>query len=649
MSIDSFQCFGPIHPVPIVHYSLEFASAVRDLFQRIKPDAVAVELPGSLQDVVEKGVARLPEVSVVLYQNQRDETIYLPVEPTDPVIEAVRSGLEAGVPVHFIDLDLDNYPSYRDHVPDTYAATRVGVDVYCDIYAKEALPGLKKGPADVRREAGMAYHLQKLAARHEKILFVCGLAHMEGVKKAFFRPQAEPLEMRRRMGVSLFNIHPEDLPEVMTEYPFLAATYEYRRHTLPPKPVISDYTVRKKMGVLTLITGSKETCSEEEALDASIRWTVHQMTPGPVDRQRVSYGLFQQAARHYRQDTGEEVHRWQKRAFFRFSRNYALLEDRLLPDFYHLLVSARGCVDDNFCYAFWRLGSFYPWQQPQSSIPTIRISGEMLWLGTRKINIRRRMPRVKRRPVYIPTKRRMKERRPGEWLEGFADPYICSYPPEDLVIEDYGDFLKTKGAQVLAADDTVSVPFETTILDGIDIRETARHIHEGKIYVREFKRVKGGVGSVVVIFDQDRTREKYPYLMTWLGEHDQESDMAFYATDPADHIVGPGISRCTYGGFLMTYPPLRLADVWGDPEYDWARTKAERLLLAGLEYSLEKHVVYVAKQPPRSFIKQVAGRWGKQIVYIPIGQLSPVRLKELRTLHVLAGKDKRDIAGDYIW
>jgi hypothetical protein len=264
-------------------------------------------------------------------------------------------------------------------------------------------------------------------------------------------------------------------------------------------------------------------------------------------------------------------------------------------------------VDDNFCYAFWRLGSFYPWQKPQSSIPTIRISGEMLWLGTRKIHIRRRLPRIKRRPVYIPKKRRMKERRPGEWLEGFADPYICSYPPEDLVVEDYGNFLKTKGVHVLSADDAVSVPFETTILDGIDMRETVRHIHEGRVYVREFKRIKGGVGSVVVIFDQDKTEEKYPYLMTWLGEHAQESDMAFYATDPA------------------------------------------RLLLAGLEYSFEKHVVYIAKKPPRSFIKQVAGRWGKQIVYIPIGQLSPIKLKEIRTLHVLAGKDKREIAKDYIW
>jgi len=623
---------------------------VRDLFHRIRPDAVAVELPHSLRDTVQKGVLRLPEVSVVLYQNNREETIYLPIEPTDPVIEAIRSGLEADVPVHFVDLDLDEYPSCRDYVPDTYAAHRLGINAYFDIYSREVLPVLKKGPADVRRESGMAYRLQILAAKYKKILFVCGLAHLEGVKTAFFRPQAEPLERIKRTGVSLFHLHPDDLAEVMTEYPLLAAVYEYRRGKLPPKPEISKFTVQKKMGVLTLMSGGKDACTEEEALDASILWSVHHnMKPGPVDRQMVSYRLFEQAARHYRQDTGEEVYRWQKQTFFRFSRNYALLENRLLSDFYQLLVSARGCVDDNFCYAFWRLGAFYPWQKAQASIATIRISGEMLWLGTRRIRIRRRLPRIKRRPAYIPKKRRMKERKPGEWLEGFSDPYICSYPPEDLVIEDYSIFLKTKGAHVLSADDAVSVPFETTILDGIDIRETARHIHEGCIYVREFKRIKGGVGSVIIAFDEDKTGKRYPYLMTWLGEHDQESDMAFYATDPADHIVGPGISRCTYGGFLMTYPPLRLSDVWEDPEYDWAKTKAERLLLAGLEYSLEKHVVYVAKKPPRSFIKQVAGRWDKRIVYIPIGQLSPVRLKEIRTLHVLAGKEKRQIAKDYIW
>ena len=98
--------------------------------------------------------------------------------------------------------------------------------------------------------------------------------------------------------------------------------------------------------------------------------------------------------------------------------------------------------------------------------------------------------------------------------------------------------------------------------DGIDVRETIRHWSEGKIYVRELGRVPGEVGSLVVIFDEDE--ERYPYLQTWLGEHDQESDMAFFCTDPTQGVVGPGICRTTYGGFLLSYPPQRILDVWSD-------------------------------------------------------------------------------------
>jgi hypothetical protein len=47
--------------------------------------------------------------------------------------------------------------------------------------------------------------------------------------------------------------------------------------------------------------------------------------------------------------------------------------------------------------------------------------------------------------------------------------------------------------------------------------------------------------------------------------------------------------------------------------------------------------------------KQLAARLGKKIVYIPLGSLSPVKLKRLRVFHVLAGHDKREIARDFIW
>jgi hypothetical protein len=137
--------------------------------------------------------------------------------------------------------------------------------------------------------------------------------------------------------------------------------------------------------------------------------------------------------------------------------------------------------------------------------------------------------------------------------------------------------------------------------------------------------------------------------MTWHGEHEQESDMAFYATDPTDNIVGPGICRCEYGGLFLSYPPLRMLDVWTDPEYQWFRSKSERLLMAALDYSLEKYVVYVGPKPPRSYLRACAAHIGRQIVYVPIGTLSPIMLKKIRVFHVLFGHDKREIARDYIW
>ena len=59
-------------------------------------------------------------------------------------------------------------------------------------------------------------------------------------------------------------------------------------------------------------------------------------------------------------------------------------------------------------------------------------------------------------------------------------------------------------------------------------------------------------------------------------------------------------------------------------------------------------MVYVAAKPPRTIFRTIAARQGRAIMYIPIGQLSPVSLKKIRVVHVLDGYDKREIARDYI-
>lgn len=640
--------FGPVHALPVLHYRMEFAQLVRMAVTQVRPDAVAIELPATLEAPFVRALHRLPQISVVSYQ-AATETVYLLVEPADPLVEAARQALELGIPLHFIDVDTDAYPRHRDRLPDSYSTSRIGLEAYYREY-RAACGDEQSCREDLRREQGMAYRLQQLSQKHRRILLVCGMAHLERIKDLYAAPQGVPLERIRRDGVSVFNLHPDSCREILAEFPFLSAVYEQRRGALPDEPIESGAGLRKRFHALELISGGKEQASEEQLLENAIRRTARHLGPAGAfpDRQRLIYRLFSEAARHYRQETGETLHIWQKRAFFRFARNYALQGGMLMPDLFQLLAAARGCIDDNFAYAFCRLATCYPWQTENSDLATISISPEEIWGGSRSIRFRPRQKRSKGL-AQMGLLKRKREARPGEWLEGFDDPSICSWPPEDIAIEEYGRFLKRKGCLQLSEEMTRTEKFSSSLLDGIDMRETLRNIHEGAIYVREQQRVAGGVGCLVVIFDEDRKSGRFPYCMTWLGEHEQESDMAFYATDPAENIVGPGICRCEYGGFMLSYPPRRMMDVWHDPDYHAVATRAEVLLLAALDYSIEKHVVYVAAKPPRSIFKQMAARRDRKIVYIPLGSLSPHKLKQMRILHILSGKDKRELAKEYIW
>ena len=172
---------GWLHILPVCHYRVEFAGLVRDAVQTLGPAVVAVELPASLRNQVLRGVARLPELSVVMCPVGADGMVYLTVEPIDPMVEALRSASECGVPVAFVDLDVEEYGEYRDAVPDAYAVWRVGLEAFYQAYRRFPRP---QDPLDQRREAAMAYHLQRLHQEHGgPVLLVCGMAHADGVRE----------------------------------------------------------------------------------------------------------------------------------------------------------------------------------------------------------------------------------------------------------------------------------------------------------------------------------------------------------------------------------------------------------------------------------------------------------------------------------
>lgn len=376
---------------------------------------------------------------------------------------------------------------------------------------------------------------------------------------------------------------------------------------------------------------------------------------GALDRQLVYRGLAELAGKYYQDNTGDTFKRWQFENFNRFARRYAVLQGKLLPGTLSMILAARACVDHNYAYEYWDLATFYPWQDESPGDASIfDFDGDSLEIDgirLRHFQFNRTFPRLRQKMVKVPgANRETPTDDPNDWAGAFESGRICSYPPEDIVIEDYGRYLQKKAVKVQSEAHSRTEPFTTSLLDGIDMRTTLRNWADGqKIYVREERRIDGGTGSVVLIFDEDEGKNHFPWCITWHGEHDQESDMAFYATDRRKKIIGPGIARCEYGGLMLSYPPRRLANIWSDPHYRIAKTKAEVLLLAAIDYCLDKHIVYVASQAPRSYFFSLAQRLGRKLVYLPIGTLSPTSLERIRVFHVLAGHRYRELAKNYIW
>lgn len=608
---------GNVYGVPIIHYSMEMAAQVRLAFHEVNPDCVAVELAETMELQLLHAASRLPDISIVIAYDSKQSPLYYLSEPCDAAFEGLRSAIEAGRAAHCIDLDVDAYPDIREQLPDPYAIQRIGLQNYFETYRKIATEQkFEKIALDHNRELHMARRLKELSLSYERVLFVGGMAHIDAIFALLDRTDFPILSHAKRDFVELCTLTEDSCREVMAEFGWVSQHYEHARR-----------------------------------LDIFERKETSEASPAfPPDRQKLIYHLYKEAASPYEKNTGNPIAGYHLRNTMKFVRNYALVSGRLMPDLYQMLSAAKSCVDHNYAYETWLLATTYPYLKNVDNLPELSLTIEEVWGRSKIIRFHMREPARKKTQFT----RRRKDRQHVR----FAPPApfsICSYQPEDLIIENFGRYLQKKATQIFSEEGARTIPFTTSLEDGIDTRETIRHWHEKKLYVKAFGKPPGGVGSVVVIFDPDKEEdgkagaERYPWKTTWIGENAQESDMAFYGTDYRKNIIGPGISRCEYGGFMMSYPPRRLWDVWGDPDYEACRSKAELLLMAAIDYALKPITVYVAAEPPRTRLKSFARRFGKKIVYVPIGQLSPVTLNKIRSFHVLDGQDKRKIADEYIF
>ena len=593
----------PFYFLPTLHYTMECAALTRLAIEKIKPDCIAVELPEPLQDLFLEATSRLPDISVIETRH-KNEHLYYPIEPCDASLEALRTSQEKGIQAFCIDLELFSYPQHADALPDPYAIHRIGLQKYYEAYEGCIRPEKYiRDELDRFRELYMAKRLKELSFSYDRILVVVGMSHVRSIQFHLNDQKFEPLQHVIKESRTLFTLSDESIRDGLKEYGWITRHYEDFRHNLEQ---------------------------------------------GPPDRQKLIIELLKKAQVPYEEASRLKFPPWAEDVMLKFLFNWSRIQDKLLPNLFQILSTAKSCVDHNYAYEVWKLATEYPFHKNIDNMEERILSPEQLWGGEKKINFHLKNPSEKSQ-----FSRRLKKDKAQPRL--FApDPFsLCSYPPEDSVIENFGLFLKQRAKNILLDENAQPIPFTTSIEEGIDTKETIRHWAEKKLYVRKKGKPPGQVGACVVIFDEDpvsakEPHEKYPWKLTWIGENEQESDMALYATDYSNDIIGPGIARCELGGFMLSYPPRRLWEVWQDPDYYYFSEKPSLLLAAAIDYSIKPVVVYVAKTPPPANLKTYAARQGKRVCFIPITQFSARQIKKMQTFHVLQGRHTTDIAGDYI-
>ncbi len=144
MLSEFLQISDRISVAPVIHGSGDFAIEIRRIMLSHEFDCLAVPLPPSFQADVEAGVEQLPAISVVIQEEPAEFNLdsldddsaeaasrrasFVPIDPCQPVIAALRVALQERMPRAFIDLETDHFES-RGHVfPDPYALKRVSID-----------------------------------------------------------------------------------------------------------------------------------------------------------------------------------------------------------------------------------------------------------------------------------------------------------------------------------------------------------------------------------------------------------------------------------------------------------------------------------------------------------------------------------------
>ncbi|MFX1237858.1 MAG: hypothetical protein ACFE8P_09080, partial [Promethearchaeota archaeon] len=484
---------------------------------------------------------------------------------------------------------------------------------------------------DVLREQYMARHLLKMMPLYHRILFIVGMGHWRSIKYFLENPEKvedTEIDIIPHKYVQIYNVRGSDARFLLKELPY--NTYKWIKfRNIHFSNILNELESSEQL--TRLLKGYSRTENIKN--------------------------ILLNAKRKYEEEFKEYMDLHRLKTLFQYSRNLALTEQKLIPTLFNLLMASKSIVDDDFGWKVFEKATKYPYDDDSGNYETMKLSvGGGYDPNGKYIRLRTRYPYSKVNNNEIPLRKRPKEEYPGQWKQLWEEGKwsIVSYPPEDLLIEECFAFIHKKTKKNLKKQHVNIEEFKSSFMDGIAIKETLRNwAIEKKIYVRREQQLQGSIDTLIVIFDKDDGEiEKYPNKFDWWAEHDKESDMALYTTNPGDYIIGPGISHVEIGGLLTVFPPRPhpgVFDPFFDLRYNDVHNKSEYLLKAGIQLSKERHVIYIAPEPPRKYFFTMAGIKNRKLIYIPLENFSKESLKRIKHVHILAGRDKRKIAHKYVF
>lgn len=600
--------------IAILNGKNSFAHYVREICAERKFDCIAIDLPPFLQEEVSQAVDELPQISAVTTYNRlnRDEDFlyYIPIDPCDGYIEAIRQAKQRRTPLYFVGNDELEEPELLPPLPDSYALNKLGYEEYT-ILVSSVLASSPEEDDEYRENSAqiVVNTINQLSEQFSNILVITHYrAYLSVINtyrkdsKEVYTPSALPI-----YETKTFFINPDHLYFALGELPFITGRVEKERHEIFTEPVDIVDTIKD----LFRDTRDSMYDNKDDALHLS-----------PVRLQ----------------------------AALQFLRNLTVLDCMFIPNIFDIIIAAKGIGGNAFGVKVLKNVRYYPYLPFENSEQLLSIGINQVQLPNEpspfeSVNLFQNSHVEWRK---IPLKPDSSELQKKKYRYQWNPSGFCSHLPEDHRIESFNTTVRHRSLSMLTEDHFRSEKFQTSVKDGIDLRETIRNWHTGNIYVKEIPPPpKGNVDTVVIIFDEDHD-ERYTQQTTWYAEHDEESTLTFYGTDPFSNLIGPGVGKCVYGGLSLLFPPRNIPCAFQLTKNLGFSKLSHRLLFGALLHSKEKYIAYVSAKKPDLKAKSMAAQRHKKLIWVPLSSFSSETMRKLRVFHVLNGHHVRSWATKFI-